>query len=401
MTTATFRKLLCATMTVPFALSACSYFIRPVEDTPVDSTTSVALSTKPEASSHFTQPAPTVTEEAINEPDADEDDFKSITLEEKVYQMILVSCHSKVDIADAVKKGVGGLCLYAFSFEDKTAEEVKEMTAYYQSLSKLPLIISTDEEGGTVNRVSLNERLRAVPFWSPADLYSYGGWELVKSDTVEKSQLLLSLGINVNLAPVCDVPLSEDNYIFSRTFSMSHQSTGEYIALVVSQMKENGIGSVLKHFPGYGGSVDTHENVAYDYREYSDFLNGDFIPFIKGIEGGADSVLVSHNIVTCMDDEMPASLSPRVHEILRNDLNFDGVIMTDDLVMDAITEFTNGENAAVYAVLAGNDMLCCEDYDEAASSIVNAVKSGIIDEAVIDASVKRIINWKESLGLLQ
>lgn len=113
-----------------------------------------------------------------------------------------------------------------------------------------------------------------------------------------------------------------------------------------------------------------------------------------GITAGADSVLVTHNIVECMDSEMPASLSKNVHDILRFELGFDGVVITDDLVMSAITDFTDGENAAVYAVLAGNDMLCCENYEEAIISVVNAVNDGIIDEAQIDASVKRILTWK-------
>ena len=325
---------------------------------------------------------------------------ETMTLEEKVAQMILVSCHEDVDIQDAIAKGVGGLCLYAFSFEDKTRSEVIDMTSSFQSCAKIPLLISTDEEGGDVNRLSINENLRAVPFWSPSDLFAEGGWELIKSDTEEKAELLLSLGVNVNLAPVCDVPLNEDNYIYSRTFGMDANNTGAYVTLVVSTMKKNGIGSTLKHFPGYGGSVDTHENIAYDTRDYSAFENGDFIPFQCGIASGADSVLVSHNIVTCMDAEMPASLSKPVHDILRYDLGFEGVIMTDDLVMDAITQFTDGENAAVYAVMAGNDMLCCENYDEAIFSILNAVNDGLISEEQIDNSVERILNWKAELNLI-
>lgn len=327
-------------------------------------------------------------------------DINTMTLEEKISQMILVSCHENVDIEDAISKGVGGLCLYAFSFEAKTAEEVVDMTSSYQNASNIPLIISTDEEGGNVNRVSLNENLRAVPFWSPSELYEYGGWELIKSDTEEKADLLLSLGINVNLAPVCDVPLSEDNYIYDRTFGMDANNTGAYVTLVVSTMKDKGIGTTLKHFPGYGGSIDTHENVSYDERDYSAFVNGDFVPFKCGIESGADSVLVSHNIITCMDNDMPASLSKPVHDILRNDLGFTGVIITDDLVMDAITQFTDGESAAVYAVMAGNDMLCCEDYNEAVLSISNAVNEGLIEEKQIDDSVMRIIKWKTNLNLI-
>jgi len=385
-------------LVIVLVFSACSLFKSELDK----SNTLPKTTDNSKESAGITVPVATI----VSDPeftDAVEDvsfDISSMSLEEKVAQMILVSCHEDVDIIDAVEKGVGGLCLYSFSFEDKDKYEVIDMTSSYQNRADIPLIISTDEEGGDVNRVSINENLRAVPFWAPADLFEYGGWELVKSDTEEKAELLLSLGINVNLAPVCDVPLSEDNYIYSRTFSMDAEETGEYVSLVVSVMKEKGIGSTLKHFPGYGGSVDTHESVAYDDRDYSAFEQGDFIPFQCGIENGADSVLVSHNIVFCMDDEMPASLSKPVHDILRYDLSFDGVIMTDDLVMDAITQFTDGESAAVYAVLAGNDMLCCEHYDEAIHSIVKAVNEGIISEEQIDDSVERILDWKTDLNLL-
>ena len=324
-----------------------------------------------------------------------------LTLEEKIAQMMLVSCHEAVDIESACSYGVGGLCLYTHSFESKSADDIKAMNENFQSLSKIPLLISTDEEGGTVVRVSANDRIRAVPFKSPSELFDEGGFELVESDTAEKAELLLSLGINVNLAPVCDVPLSEDNYIYDRCLSLSPKETAEYTELVTKVMKEKQIGSTLKHFPGYGGSVDTHKSMGYDEREYSDFENGDFLPFESAIQAGADSVLVSHNIVKCMDEEMPASLSAPVHNILRDELKFTGVVITDDLVMEGVAQFTDGESAAVLAVKAGNDMIICNDYEASVNAIVNAVENDEIEKTKIDESVKRILNWKYNLGILE
>lgn len=205
----------------------------------------------------------------------------------------------------------------------------------------------------------------------------------------------------MNLAPVCDVPLDEENYIYDRCFSMSYEDTAKYTELVTSVMKKKGIGSTLKHFPGYGASVDTHKSMAYDDREYSAFENGDFLPFESAIKAGADSVLVSHNIVKCMDANMPASLSLQVHNILRGALNFSGVIITDDLVMEGIQQFTDGESATVLAVKAGNDMIICNDYEGSVNSIENAVENGEIDEAQIDMSVKKILNWKKNLGIIE
>ena len=349
---------------------------------------------------------PTVVQEtqaptqAPTEPDKTEVMLSSMTLEQKVAQMMMVSCHEGVNIDAASSYGVGGICLYAHSFADKTADEVKAMIDLYQNVTNIPLLVSADEEGGTVVRVSSNPLLRETPFLSPQELKAQGGLDLVKSDTEEKSQLLKSLGVNVNLAPVCDIPLDETNYIYDRCYSLDADETSQYVSTVVSSMKLNGVGSCLKHFPGYGGSVDTHESMSYDTREYSAFENGDYKPFEAGINAGADSVLVSHNIVNCIDSELPASLSVAVHRELREKLNFNGVIITDDLVMQGIAQFTDGSNAAILAVKAGNDMIICEDYSTTVDAIVQAVNNGEIDEAQIDASVMRVLKWKSNLGLL-
>ena len=112
-------------------------------------------------------------------------------------------------------------------------------------------------------------------------------------------------------------------------------------------------------------------------------------------------MLVSHNIVECMDTEYPASLSENVHNILRDELNFDGVIMTDDLDMDAIRNYTGNSEAAVMAVKSGNDILCCTDLDVQYPAVLNAVQNGEIPVSQIDASVRRILEWKQDLGLIQ
>ena len=325
--------------------------------------------------------------------------LESMSLEEKAAQMLMASCHESGSAQRAAAFGVGGLCLYADAFENKTQSQVIEMTDELQGLSSLSLLIGVDEEGGSVCRVSTNPNLRSAPFKSPLELYNEGGYTLIESDTQEKAQLLLDLGINVNLAPVCDVPQSTSDYMYSRSFGLDASSTADYVSLVVSIMKDSGIGYTLKHFPGYGGSADTHKGLAYDTRSYEEFAASDFLPFEAGLAAGTDSVLVSHNIVQCMDNDLPASLSPEVHRILREELGFQGVIVSDDLYMDAISQFTGGENAAVQAALAGNDLICCADYEQSAAALVAAVNDGTLDEAQIDASVLRILNWKLSLGL--
>lgn len=324
----------------------------------------------------------------------------SLSLEKKAAQLILVGC-SDASVGNAVcEKGAGGLCLFAQPFANQSAEAVRTMTAGFQEAAEIPVLLSVDEEGGSVCRVSLNPNLRHTNFWSPRFLFEQGGWELIRSDTEEKANFLLDLGLNVNLAPVCDVPFQAWDFIYPRCFSTDAAETAEYIETVVGIMKTQGLGCSLKHFPGYGGSADTHLNMAYDARTYEEFAERDLLPFQAGIEAGADSVMVTHNIIECMDSERPASLSPEVHRVLREELGFRGVIITDDLGMNAITQFTNGENPAVAAILAGNDLLCYADFDNSVAAISEAVRNGTIEEEQLNASILRVLYWKQEIGLL-
>jgi beta-N-acetylhexosaminidase len=166
-------------------------------------------------------------------------------------------------------------------------------------------------------------------------------------------------------------------------------------------MNNNKLGSVLKHFPGYGNNSDTHTGIAYDDRSYDTFVTGDFLPFVSGIKAGAGAVMVSHNIVKCMDPVNPASLSPEVHKLLREELSFDGVIMTDDLDMEAVKDFSGDKKAAVTAVLAGNDMICCTDFESQIDAVKEAVNDGTISENIVDKAVIRILRWKLKLGIIE
>lgn len=326
--------------------------------------------------------------------------LEGMTLEEKVGQMFLVRCPEEATAAVSRYK-VGGFVLFARDFEGETKETVQDKIASYQAESKVPMIISVDEEGGSVVRVSKYRKFRESAFLSPRELYAAGGMERIVADTKEKAELLLSLGINVNLAPVCDISRNRNAFMYDRSFGGTAEETAEYVTAVAGTAKEAGLGSVLKHFPGYGNNADTHEGIVYDTRSYEIYKESDFTPFLAGIEAGAGAVMVSHNIVQCMDADLPASLSPEVHRILREELSFDGVILTDDLYMDAIQDFTGKEAAAVAAVLAGNDILCCTDFEVQIPAVIAAVKDGRISEERIDASVLRILQWKAELGLLE
>lgn len=327
--------------------------------------------------------------------------LEKMTLEEKVGQMFIARCPETDGAALAQQYHLGGYVLFERDFKNKTKDQIIADIQGYQSVSAVPMFIAVDEEGGTVNRVSTNPNLRLVPFWSPRDLYAEGGFELIASDTEEKCNLLGSLGINLNLAPVCDISTNPLDYIYPRTFGQDADLTSQYIETVVSMMNTKKMGSALKHFPGYGSNSDTHTGISIDTRSYDQLASSDFLPFQAGIKAGATSVLVSHNIIQSIEDNVPASLSPKVHDVLRETLNFQGVIMTDDLSMAAVSEYSGSNNPAVLAVAAGNDMICTTDFTTQIPAVIEAVENGSLTESQIDAAVLRILDAKLTLDIIE
>ncbi|MGB4589576.1 MAG: glycoside hydrolase family 3 N-terminal domain-containing protein [Clostridiaceae bacterium] len=326
--------------------------------------------------------------------------LKTMSIEEKVGQMFFVRCRKDTAEADLEKYYLGGYILFDEDLVGQTKDTIKAHIESYQKSSKIKLLIGIDEEGGIINRLSKYTAFRKVPFHSPQALYDEGGYPLIISDTKEKAALLKSLGININLAPVSDVSTDSADYIYARTFGKNAQETAEYVKTVVETMNESKMGATLKHFPGYGNNVDTHTGIAMDERSYDSFVKSDFLPFQAGIDAGVGSILVSHNIVKPMDENLPASLSPKVHNILREELKFNGVIMTDDLKMDAIKKYIGDEASAVLAIQAGNDLIIATNFDVQIPSVLLAIKNGTITEKRLDESLMRILLWKLKLAII-
>ena len=318
------------------------------------------------------------------------DKLKDMTLEEKISQILLVRYPD--DGMEVLKENqFGGYVFFAKDFENKTYEEVKTMINDLQKVSKIPILTAVDEEGGKVVRISSNSNLANEPFKSSRELYLEGGFEAIKKDTINKSKLLFDLGINLNLAPVVDVSTDSSDYMYGRTIGENSEITSQYSKVVIKASKKLGVSYTLKHFPGYGNNLDTHDGKVIDNRSYEDILKNDLPPFKAGIKEGAEVVLVSHNIVSSIDPNNPASLSASIHNLLRNELGFTGIIITDDLAMGATN---NIENATVKAILSGNDMIITTDYDGSIKSIKEALTNKVIDESLIDRLAFRIIAWK-------
>ena len=214
-----------------------------------------------------------------------ERELSSMTLEEKVGQLFMVRNNGSKGFKDTVSKThAGAAILFAADFKGKTPAQVQKMIKGLQDASDGRMIIAVDEEGGDVIRVSGNTKLRKTKFLSPQKLYSQGGLELIKTDTEEKCELLDSLGINMNMAPVADVCTKSSAFMYKRSFGKGAEETAEYVSKVVGTMKATPVASCVKHFPGYGGSADTHRGTARDERPMSAFTEGAFLPFAESRE---------------------------------------------------------------------------------------------------------------------
>jgi len=419
------RRVLCALLVLSMAFSLTGCFApgdeqikteQPVVEAPAqneesDTNEAPAQSEqahKPEEASP-TPSEPVAEPEPVTEPAAEPVPAKTraellletMTLEEKVGQMFLAQYPYTDDGMKAAEFHLGGCLYFASTFQNATPDSIRTKMQVMQSNQQIPLFMAVDEEGGTVCRVSAYSQFRDSKFKSPRTILSETGMEGIEADCAEKSDLLLSLGINMNLGPVCDVTGEEDAFMYSRSAASDAETVSLFAEKVVDIMNNKGIAGALKHFPGYGDNQDTHTQIVYDERSLEQFISCDFLPFQRAIDTGAKCILVSHSIVKAIDPDLPATLSPEIHRILRQDMGFEGVIMTDDMSMGAITDYTNGENAAVQAVLAGNDLICCSDFETMIPAVLAAVEDGTIPREAIDESVLRILEMKLSLGIIQ
>ncbi|MEF9918273.1 MAG: glycoside hydrolase family 3 N-terminal domain-containing protein [Eubacterium sp.] len=335
-----------------------------------------------------------------SEADKVKEKVQSMSIEEKVGQLFLARVPDEMKIEDIEHYQLGGYLLFSRDFQGKTPDVFMQEITNFQTASVIPMFIACDEEGGNVSRINSGEGFIAEPFKSPRELYALGGLEAIKTDTQNKSRILKSYGINVNLAPVVDVSQNEASYIYDRTVGLDAQGTAEYAAGVIPVMKTEKIGNCLKHFPGYGDNPDTHTDIVVDDRPLSVLETGDFLPFQAGIKAGADSVLISHNIVNCVDASLPASMSLTVHQLLRNKMGFTGVIMTDDFDMEGLSAFMDFNTAAITTLQAGSDLLISSHYKTQIPVILDAVNNGTLSIENLDSSVGRILQWKAQLGIL-
>lgn len=344
-----------------------------------------------------------------NGPDSIDLLLAEMTREEKVYQLFVVypsalSGVRKVTAAgEKTRQGlekypVGGLIYDKSNMVSK--EQVREMLEKVQTYTRIPLILTCDEEGGRVSRLMSTVGTTQV---GPMYEYREEGTAVAKANAGILAGDLTALGFNMDLAPVADVWSNPENTVIGdRAYSDDFQQAAELVAAAVAGFQEGGVACTLKHFPGHGDtSADSHYGSVYVYKTLDELRAQELLPFQAGIDAGADAVMMGHLIIADVEEE-PALFSHRlVTELLREEMGFQGVVITDGLQMKAMTDYYDSGEIAVKAIQAGVDMLLCpQDLKTAADALLRAVESGEIPEERLEESVRRILTLKKERGIL-
>lgn len=349
-----------------------------------------------------------VTEE--EKPSLVDETLAGMTLHEKVCQMMFVTPEELtgedgVTVAgDATRQAlenypVGGIVYFARNLESQ--DQVKEMIDNSQKYSSIGLFVATDEEGGVVNRL-----MDTVGTTYIGSMYYYkdDGDETAYENAYTIANDMSALGFNLDFAPVADVWSNPDNTVIGeRAYSDDYAQAAELVGNAVKGFNDGGVMCTLKHFPGHGDTAeDSHYSSAYVHRTKEEIMADEMQPFRSGIEAGAEFVMVGHLIVPDID-EVPATLSYKIATgILRDELKFEGVAITDSFEMESIADNYSVDDAVVMSVKAGMDMILQpKDMASAVNSIEQAVADGELSEDRIDESVRRILTLKESRGLLK
>lgn len=370
---------------------------------------------KSEPENNDSEPANEPADISSNTPSPEELRAKELiadlTLEQKILQLFFVTPESLTGVEAATRAGdatkeallsnpVGGIIYSEKNLED--IDQVKDLLSGTQAFlsegNQLPAFLAIDEEGGDVSPVS--DALDTSSFNTMAEIGAASDENTAHDMGVTIAKDIKSLGFNVNFSPVAD--LAGNEVIDTRAFSKDAEIASKLVGNVIAGSQENGVLNVASHFPGLGSISDVaHIDRTRIEKSLEDMKAEDFLPFQNAIDSDVGFILVSHAIFTSVDDQRPCSMSSSVVSLLREDLGFNRIIITDSLNLPVITDHYNSGDAAVAAISAGADMLLCpSDLDEAIEALLNAIEKNTISEERIDESVIRILEAKICLGLI-
>ena len=338
--------------------------------------------------------------------------ISEMTLEEKVAGLFIVTPEGITGVDTAVQAGdgtkkaleeypVGGLVYFAKNIQSE--EQIKKMIENSISYCKYPMFIAVDEEGGKVSRLA--EKLKVENVGDMADIGSTGDAAKAYDAMKTVGTYMSGFGFNLDFAPVADVLTNEKNTsIGDRAFGNDPMLVAGMVTSAMNGLEEAGVTACMKHFPGLGdASEDTHNGLAVIDKSLDELKETELVPFISAIEGGANMIMVGHmSLPQIVGDNTPATMSKEViSDLLRSELGFNGVVITDAMNMGAITEYYGADEAAIRALKAGADMvLMPENFKTAYEGVIAAVKDGTISEDRINNSLKRVfrIKYADSVG---
>ncbi|MEV8253795.1 glycoside hydrolase family 3 N-terminal domain-containing protein [Rhodoglobus sp. NPDC076762] len=346
-------------------------------------------------------PAPTFAPRVESAPaDAGEqyahDRLSTMSLEQKIMSMLMVHVPgvSPADRVDARLGDVGGFILMG----DNIPEEVEQLAADTRALSPevgLPVLVATDQEGGIVRRVPTDNAASAYQLRSQAPSATFDAF-------AQRGALLESVGVSVNFGIVADVASDPSSFIYERSFGATGADAGARVAEAVRG--ESMVLSTLKHFPGHGAAAgDSHSSIPATSLSFDEWQQTHAVPFVEGIAAGAPLIMFGHLTFSAVDAE-PATFSTRWHEVLRNDLGFDGIVITDDMGMlerSGVAEYSDQITNAVRAIEAGNTMLLyvgAVDTAGIVAAVSQSVSDGDLDESIIDDAALRLLELRRELS---
>lgn len=352
-------------------------------------------------------------EDIINEKA--EEILGSMTLEEKVGQLFIVDFEAlnggqtSTEFNDVIqntlkKYHVGGVIYFANNLV--TREQTIKLNEELQKNSSIPMFISVDEEGGTVSRIADNENMGTTKFSNMRKIGDSRDINKAYEVGFTIGKEINELGFNLDFAPDADVITNPNNTeIGSRSFGTDANIVSEMVPQVVKGLHENNVCAALKHFPGHGGSeANSHNEFSYTPQNLEGLRQVEFLPFKAGMKEDADFILVSHIAApNVTGDNTPCSLSSTIiTDILRNELKYDNVVITDALNMKAVTNYYTPKESSIAALKAGGDMLLMPvSLDEAYNSVISACNNGTISEERLNQSVKRILKVKIKRGIIK
>lgn len=336
----------------------------------------------------------------------------SMSLEEKVAQLFLVQPEAIVDIGTATAAGdatkqainktpVGGFVYFSDNLQSE--QQVQDMLRNVQKCSEdrigLPAFLSVDEEGGTVARVASTGRFDVTDVGDMAKIGASGDVQQARQAGETIGSYLSELGFNLDFAPDADVLTNPDNTVVEkRSFGSDPRVVSDMSLAVAQGLAQHQVYSVYKHFPGHGATAgDTHQGYAYTDKTLDELKQSELIPFENAIQNNAAFIMAAHiSAPRVTGDDTPASLSKTmITDILRGQMGYDGIVVTDAMNMGAVTEQYTSAQAAVKALQAGADLvLMPEDFQEAYQGVLDAVKDGTLTEQRINESVTRIVKVK-------